>query len=155
MLRYWIRKTTSLPVKQKSFTSFMWMNVCVLILNRSFKFLDHVLFYPAWEKVGWSLKSLRNIIWVPRMSVHNFMVIHPIVVEIFQPGLKWCWQTDRHFHPQSQLLAWLNKCKWFPKTDGASVLTKLTGVNTAFVRDYLQLRINAHFTHLWVSTAAG
>ncbi len=40
-------------------------------------------------KVKGSLKSIGFILWGPWMSVQNVMVVHPIVVEIFQSGPKW------------------------------------------------------------------
>ncbi len=41
------------------------------------------------EKVGGSPKLLQFILRGTRMSLQNFMTIHPVVVEIFQSGPKW------------------------------------------------------------------
>lgn len=40
-------------------------------------------------KVKGPPKPLGLILWGPRMSVQHLLTIHPLVVELFQPGSKW------------------------------------------------------------------
>ncbi len=56
------------------------------------KVLDKLQFWPddgTRGNIKRSLKSLGFIFWAPWMCVQNVMVIHPIVVEVFQFGPKW------------------------------------------------------------------
>ncbi len=62
----------------------------------------------ATGKVRGSQTSVGFILWGTWVSVQNFISIHPIIVEIFQPGPKWCTEPSGQHWTLNQLLH-LNK----------------------------------------------